>query len=439
MSAFLNSYCFILKTLLINVFNIKTEHIESKISAESLLSTTFKIPEKNRYSVVSAIVYLLKTIVKTPVNENTERFPNALIFDAADDSIELRTKYVNYFSGHSEVGFVDYNHLIVYPSILKKIIWSFLFFLALILIIPCLLFANRKKRAGISLLIEEMIVLSNLSRICEENQIKTIYHFCIYEVYSNLFSQLLMRKGIEIVKIPSEVPLAIWNKKIIASVLVICNAYQYEEIKAYKETMIFEKTEFWGPELILGVKDYYKQLENESPEFAVGFYSTGGWLRKLLGHIDQGYNIEEREMRVKLALRDYAIKSNIKLGIFLHPREKKKEFIDRTISHYKEIFNGVNYSFLPFDVPNNRLFNKVDLAVAFSSTIMFERLYCGYKCMFVPLGMEGFPLANSPLKNVCIDSESEFESKLALLSKLCVEDYFSRNNLEIYSRLKYLS
>ncbi len=251
-----------------------------------------------------------------------------------------------------------------------------------------------------------------------------------------------MRNGIEIVKIPSEVPLALWNKKIVASTLVVCNAYQYEEIEAYKESMIFKKTEFWGPELILEVKDYYKNLEKAndlSPEFGIGFYSTGGWLRKLLGHIDQGFSIEEKELKVKLALKDYAIKSNIKLGIFLHPREKKKEFIEKTISHYKEIFEGVNYSFMPFDIPNNKLFNKVDLAVAFSSTIMFERLYCGYKCMFVPFGMEGFPLSNSPLKNVCIDSEKEFESKLSWLSKLSVEEYFSNNNLEVYSRLKHLS
>jgi hypothetical protein len=442
MSAFLSSYGFVLNRLLINVFNIKKKNIETNISADSLLSTTFKIPEKNRYSIVKAILYLLKSILKTQVMELPGKFSKTLIFDAADDSVDLRKKYVTYFSGHTEIGFVDYKHLICYPSLLKKISWSLLFFLSLIIIIPCVCFANKKKRASISLLIEEVIVLSNLSSICFNCQIQKIYFFSIYEVYSNLFSEALMRNGIEIVKIPSEVPLALWNKKIVASTLVVCNAYQYEEIEAYKESMIFEKTEFWGPELILEVKDYYKNLENEndlSPEFGIGFYSTGGWLRKLLGHIDQGYSIEEKEMKVKLALKDYARKNNIKLGIFLHPREKKKEFIEKTISHYKEIFEGVNYSFMPFDMPNNKLFNKVDLAIAFSSTIMFERLYCGYKCMFVPFGMEGFPLSNSPLKNVCIDSEEEFESKLSWLSELSVEDYFSKNKLEVYSRLKHLS
>lgn len=442
MSGFFSSYGFILKTLAVNVLNIESKNGKTKISAQSLLSTTFRIPERDRYSAVKAILYLIKTIIKSPVKKLPGEFPKELIFDVSESDTVLRTEYVKYFTGVSQVGIAGYINLISYPSFAKKIGWGLLFSVTLPIILPVIVFSSKQKRAGISLIIEEIIVLSNLLSICLHNKVKTIYHFSIYEVYSNAFAQKLMQWGVEVIKIPSEVPLTIWNKKIVASVLVICNAYQYEEIETYKKNMIFERTEFWGPELILNVKEYYKNQKNQDtrkPEFAIGFYSTGGWLRNLLGHIDQGLGIEEKEKKVQSALKNYAKKGNIKLGIFLHPREKKEEYLEKTKAHYKEIFEGVDYSFMPFDIPNNKLFDKVDLAVAFSTTIMFERLYCGFKCMFVPFGMEGFPLVSSPLKNVCVDSEAEFESKLDSLSKLTVGEYFEKNHLEVYSRLKYLS
>ena len=422
--------------------NLRPGDTRSRLCFESLFSTTFRIPERDRYSRAKALKYLFKSVIKTPVRKLPEGFEKNLIFDSNDDSKLLRENYVKYFTNDSVVSFTDFNNLILYSSLSRKIFTCIGFFLFCPFIVLSVIMMDRSKLAGCSLVIEEYMVLDNLLSVTKRSGIKIFYQFSIYETYSNLFADALMKESIHVIKISSEVPLALWNKKIVSNELVICNAYQYEEIKEYKATMLFDKTRFWGPELILEIKDQYKNPDNsgkESKEFEIGFYSTGGWLRKVLGYIDQGNQMEERENKLKLALRDYVKKNKLKLGIFLHPREKRKENIERTKEHYAEFFGGADYSFLPFDIPTNKLFDKVDLAVAFTSTIMFERLYCGFKSLFVPFGMADFPIKGSSIENICAADPIELENKLSLFSSMANEEFFVKNNIENYPGLKGLS
>jgi hypothetical protein len=437
-STFLYSLVKVLHSALLNIFGIDSTDPKTRISSRTILGTTFRVPEKDRYSLFRALNYLLQTVLRTPVQKIDVPEEKELAFDVSSADRDLRVNYVKYFTKKGSIGYVDYNSLKVYPSFFYKLfcvsISCFLVpFLAFIL-----LFIPRGKRAAFSLLLEEVIVLANLLGICRTKHVNTIYHFSIYEVFSNLFTQVLMTQSIMVVKIPSEVPLALWNKDLLASELVICNAYQYEEIKAYKENMIFDSTMFWGPELILDIKDLYKKQVQVAPEFTIGFYSTGGWLRKLLGHIDQGMKIEEQEMKVKHALRNYAKKKDISIGIFLHPREKKQEYLGKTKEHYQQLFEGIKYEFMPFDIPNNKLFEKVDLAVAFNTTIMYERLYCGFKCLFVPLELDNFPVKGSALRNICAYNETELEEKMEKFTSMSKNDYFRVNELETYSGINKL-
>lgn len=425
-------------TALLNITGIRSDDRKKNIAAVSLLSTTFRIPEKDRFSLLKTLLYLLRSVVKTPVKKITLPTSDKLIFDISSSDRDLRINYTKYFTGAQAIDYTDYNSLNVYPSFSQKIVCVLVFCLILPVFAFVALFIPKEKRAAASLLIEEIIVLSNLLWICRTNNIKVTYHFSIYEVFSNLFAEALLSEQIKVVKIPSEVPLAMWNKKILASVLVICNAYQLEEVEAYKETMLFDSTEFWGPELILDIKDLYKKEGHSKPEFTLGFYSTGGWLRKLLGHIDQGMKIEEQEMKVKRVLAQYALKKGISIGVFLHPREKKEEYLEHTKKHYEQVFRGVNYTFMPFDTANNKMFNKVDLAVAFNTTIMYERLYCGFKCLLVPLELNNFPLVNSPIKNICAFNEEEMEKKIEVFTAIDKKTYFRDNNLTAYAGLDNL-
>ena len=428
----------VLQSALLNIFGVNSSDPKTKISSRSILATTFRIPEKDRYSLFRTLLYLLRSVVRTPVKKTEPLSSSRLIFDISPVDKDLRLNYVGYFTQSDQIDYVDYGSLNIYPSLLYKLLCLGVFCFLTPPFVFLLLFIPKEKRAAASLLFEEMIVLSNLLGICRRYAVSTIYHFCIYEVFSNLFAEALINKKIKVVKIPSEVPLALWNKNLLASELVICNAYQYEEIKAYKESMMFDSTEFWGPELILEIKDVYKNQKTTNPALTIGFYSTGGWLRKLLGHIDQGMKIEEQEMKVKYALRNYALKKNISIGIFLHPREKKTEHLEKTKAHYRQLFEGVKYGFMPFDTPNNRLFGEVDLAVAFNTTIMYERLYCGFKCLFVPLELDNFPLKGSPLRNICAYNDAELEEKIEKFISMNKIDYFRLNKIETYSGINTL-
>ena len=72
----------------------------------------------------------------------------------------------------------------------------------------------------------------------------------------------------------------------------------------------------------------------------IGFYSTASWVRKREGHIDQGIDFLKFERKVLNCIKKYLlINNNIKLFIFLHPKEKKKQYLEKSTNYYKDIFD----------------------------------------------------------------------------------------------------
>jgi hypothetical protein len=114
--------------------------------------------------------------------------------------------------------------------------------------------------------------------------------FGIYDTNSAFLSYCLMKNSSCVHQITSEVPIYKWNKIIVTNELILCSEYQFAEIEAFKQTVVFDTFKLFGPELYYKVSDLYEKPAQKNNKIA--FYSTGGWVRKKLGNIDQGVDIE---------------------------------------------------------------------------------------------------------------------------------------------------
>ena len=243
-----------------------------------------------------------------------------------------------------------------------------------------------------------------------------------------------MKSGFFINKIPSEVPLVFANKIIIADELSFCFAYQEEEFAAFKETMFVQKTRLWAPE------NYFKtpgRLLNSlsktiQPEFDLGFFSSGNWLRVLMGDIDLGRNDKENEEELLNCIIDFASEKNLSLCIFLHPIEKQKKNISGTQEYYKTILLNPKVKLADFNTSSMEGFDKIDLGIAQYSTIMFERLVLGFKTIIAPWGYPEFPLRNSVLKNCTAVNKTELVDLITANFNVSPQEFFTKNKLQKY-------
>lgn len=126
--------------------------------------------------------------------------------------------------------------------------------------------------------------------------------------------------------------------------------------------------------------------------------------------------------------------SNIQtVYILLHPTEKKTE--DQylaTKKYYTEFFSAVNIQFTDPTLSSFNLFNLFDVGVASLSSVIFERLYCGYKCMLSPIHLKVKLYEDSNLENIIVNNEDEFSKKLNEILMLSNEAYFLNYNLKDY-------
>ena len=133
-------------------------------------------------------------------------------------------------------------------------------------------------------------------------------------------------------------------------------------------------------------------------------------------------------------IKKFLLKNNeIKLLIFLHPKEKTQKYFKLSLNYYKDILdNTISYEVVNSTKSSSQLFHTVDLGVAFNTTILHERLYCGFKTLFYP-NNPYFPIKNSLLSDICANNENDFENLIKEAMGSSTSDFFKDNNLISYS------
>lgn len=290
----------------------------------------------------------------------------------------------------------------------------------------------RKDRQNRSLLPLALMEAHQLLHFVKQHEIKHVYDFAPYLVDANWFTHLLTHHGVRVTRIPSSGPIKTHNRYTLGNTMVLSTPYQEEEAEVFSSTLRVNDFAKWIPEHALNYLDLdlYLSSPPAPPAKSIGFYSHAGWVRQTEGHTDDALRIPEAEVQILKDLREF-LRSNPEhtLTIFLHPRERKPELADATKAFYSEHLQGVPFSFSPAETSSARSFHTVDIGVAAFSTILYERLFCGYKTLIGNYFMEDFPLKGSTLEGVCFSSDESMSKLLEEAGSTSTDQFFQNYRL----------
>ncbi len=257
-------------------------------------------------------------------------------------------------------------------------------------------------RLGIALSIAEVTEIAYIVHYIKKHKIKKVYDFVPYEIDSN-FMYLIMRENeIEFVKIPSSGPLATHHKILLADTVIFSTPYHHEEKQKFHDSFRVKSIVMWPPERAFQYYPRYK-LESPVPEMkTLGFYSHGEWLRREEKHSAYGGRIGEAESTILCYLGKYVEQHpDFRLLIFPHPREMNPKVREKMNTFYRRAIGHGRFEIAQFQGGTTQHFDKVDIAAAAFSTILYERLYCGYKTLIGNMAIEEFPMNHTALNNIC--------------------------------------
>lgn len=347
------------------------------------------------------------------------------IFDSDLNWIAQRTEYVEKLSG-------DKIKLVAARSELRKstsLFSAFFVLLCCVVSFPFIFlisaFSSDKLRAPLHIL--NTIEAINLVALINKHKINKLHFFSIYESDANLLAYVIMKCGIHVNKISSEVPLQFWNKTVVADSLSMCFRYQQDEYNLFKETMFVKQIQHWIPENSFIAAKQYISKNNVIKRGTVGFYSSGMWLRAKQGKTDLKDNAFQNETELFNFLVDFVnASSGYKLVVFLHPNEKKN--MAETLEYYNALTKNIEIA--DISISNAEQFYNADVGVTWLSTLSYERLFWGFKTLIYPLGHDDFPIQNSNFCNVCARSEVELKIKLNAALENGKDEFFAANGLK---------
>jgi hypothetical protein len=408
------------------------------LAAKSLIKDELRVSvfEKNNFwfGVKTWRRTLLRINKKRALSDDVRS--TDLIFDAGNNSFDIRMEFINYFTKSG----TKFKTLSLQDSIYNKGFFDKVCQISIFTLFSFITFAISlfvKNKSKIILLPVYFLESYGFVRYCLDNKITKVYYFCIYENNSNVNALLLKKCEILCCKIPSEVPLIYHNKIIIADELAICFEYQKDEIKIFSDTMMVETYLNWGPENIKKVIELFPngQQINQQNKNTIGFFSSGNALRKLKGkpETNNEFNPSILEETILVNLNSIVLKTNYKLLICLHPFEKREENINEAIKYYKSVLS-CNFIIAPIEKMTYELHNDINIALGLFSTLLFERIYLGFKTIIMPIGLEAFfPITNSRIQNICVLDNVQLYSKLNTSLNLTPKLFFELNNIIDYS------
>ena len=169
-----------------------------------------------------------------------------------------------------------------------------------------------------------------------------------------------------------------------------------------------------------------------TPLNTIGFYSSGFWVRDKNNAISHDINSVKNERKILEILKEVFIENNIKLFIFIHPKEKKFD-VKYLNNHYSKILgNKINFDICNYNEDSSKLFNKIDLGVSFNSSVIHERIYCGFKSLLFEHSSD-FPVKNSSFSYICSKSTQELKYLIKSSLKVTTYYFFKKFNLDSYS------
>ncbi len=293
-------------------------------------------------------------------------------------------------------------------------------------------------RSTIALSVAELPEIALILQLAKRNRAHMIYDFLPYEVDSNFMYLLFRENQIGVFKIPSSGPLATHHKILLADHLAVSTPYHLEEIRKFQSTIRVGQHHLWPPEKAHLYYSKYKANCTWEETGTIGFYSHGEWLRKAEKQSDYGGRIGEAEASILRMLGNIlASKPQFKLRIFPHPRELNPAVADAMQKHYRSCIGHDSFEIFTTPGGTSQHFGKVEIAIAAFSTILYERLYSGYKTLIGNMFIYEFPMNQSPLNSICFKTQPELEEMLSRFIDMDAGTFFEITQLGNYRLQSY--
>jgi len=350
---YIKSILHIYKLVFIKFLRLKSNKRYSILINHAFIKT-YKFPAVAHEDRLVLLKYYIK-ILLFKIEKQKPLTKDKAIVDVGFASVENRKGFIKCFTGEQIEAYIGLSALRCFPSFFHKISYFILTFPLFLILFSASLFS--RERVNLTLLLEVIVVNENLVHMLEK--VNDVYFFSIYEIESNFYAYSLINAGKKVFKISAEVPLSYWNKNIIASSLVLCNAYQIEEVIEFSNTIIVDEVLFWGPEKLHLYKELYKDNVLSSHSAAIGFYSSASWVRREEGDFEATNLFEHEEAICKALNLLLDLDQTLELTVFLHPREKRGDFALKSFDHYSQIFKGKKIKLADITVPSANSFNLI--------------------------------------------------------------------------------
>ncbi len=297
----------------------------------------------------------------------------------------------------------------------------------------CMRKGNRQGRA---MLIVEVLEIAWLLHFLKEKNMELVYDYVPYEIDSNWMYTLLRERGYRVIKVPSSVPLAIHNWVLMADAVVLTTPYQVEESKRFKHTFRVKEIYRWLPEKLPEYEKLYFPNPPKTQPKTLGFYSHGEWHRGKDNKSVFGHRIGVTERKILNYLGRFTEQHpEYILRVFPHPREREdadlmRQFYQREIGH-----DRFEISVTSGGTSNH--FHDCDIAVVVFSTILYERLFCGFKTFIGNSDIQEFPMNRSSLESICFRTFEELSSLILRYSDVDNPTFFQQTGIADYESSHY--
>jgi hypothetical protein len=393
---------------------------------------SYRLLDSDRYDRLIGFRLLVRTlrrILATGKGKKTiDREARAIIVSSSKNSEDI-IRYISQSGQTSIHTYFDRDHMSLGDYGKAAVVFTWLPF-AIKQAFRCVF---NSYRSTLALTIAEIPEIAFLLQYAKRNRVHMVYDFLPYEVDSNFMYLLFRENQIGVFKTPSSGPLATHHKILLADHLALSTPYHFEEIKKFYSTIRIGKYHLWPPEKAHMYYNKYKDNHSWDEAGTLGFYSHGEWLRKAEKQSDYGGRIGDAEEAI-LGMLGNIVKQNphYKLRIFPHPRELKEEVRSEMHAHYRRCIGHDSYEVFTQPGGTSQHFSKAEIAIAAFSTILYERLYSGYKTLIGNMFIFEFPMNQSPLNSICFKTQAELEELLQRFGNMEAETFFQTTQLANY-------
>ena len=405
-----------------------------KLAWECLLkNTTYRLDKAADQQPSIGLRVLYRTLRRirsgTPAELKLAGVKTHVIYDANHNHAEQKKEYVSAHRGLSPGTYLSKENIVTLIN--KPLAIALIILVSLPLVLLC--FLRKRHRTNRALHISHLAEASALVHFLNKQPNSILYDFAPYHIDSNWLYTLASKFTREYVKLPSPGPLTTHHSKLLSEVLIVTSAYQEYEID-HLANVRCNRIEKWLVERALGYIDLYASSNYQAPpSCSIGYYSHASWLRARENHREIGFDIQTSEETLLRALSEFlATHHDYKLTVFLHPRERKPEVINDTLSYYRQFIAADSFEVSDASLPSAKAFNAVDVSVSALSTILFERLFCGFKTLIWNFGMTDFPLRGSTLETISVNTTAELTKLIEQSARSSQSEFFKVHGLEAY-------